>query len=131
MNPKAAYGAAKPQMHLIPPVAKIEMAAVLRLGADKYGAYNWRNQPVNATTYISAIERHLCLWAAGDDDDHESRASHLAHIMASAAILLDSMYSKTLIDDRLKDDLGGTAYAMRVYTKDTPQIVPAMYGGST
>lgn len=58
-NPKKKYGAQKPCVHFIPPVAIIEEAVVMGLGGEKYGAFNWQDKPVDATTYYSAAMRHL------------------------------------------------------------------------
>ena len=77
-----------------------EQAWVHKSGADKYGAYNWRQVPVSTTTYVSAMMRHLNAFRDGVDLDAESGRSHLSHIMANCAILLDAAAAGTLVDDR-------------------------------
>jgi len=99
-NPKRAFGVKKPSAQFIPPVAIIEESAVMALGAAKYGAFNWQDDPVDATTYYSAALRHLMQWFSGEDTDTESGASHLAHVRACMAILLDAQASGKLLDDR-------------------------------
>lgn len=99
-NPKRAYGVRKPSAQFIPPVAIIEESVVMALGAEKYTAFNWQDDPVDATTYYSAAIRHLLQWFSGEDRDPESGASHLAHVRACMAILLDAQASGKLIDDR-------------------------------
>ncbi|TCR07303.1 dATP/dGTP diphosphohydrolase domain-containing protein [Neorhizobium sp. JUb45] len=99
-NPKRAFGVRKPSAQFIPPVAIIEESAVMALGAAKYGAFNWQDDPVDATTYYSAAIRHLLQWFSGEDRDTESGASHLAHVRACMGILLDAQGAGTLIDDR-------------------------------
>jgi hypothetical protein len=69
---------------------------------ERYGAYNWRDTGVCATTYISAIMRHLDAWRDGEDIDPESGVTHLAHIAASCNILMDAHKCGKLIDDRSK-----------------------------
>lgn len=101
-NPKRAFGIKKPSAQFIPPIAIIEESAVMALGAAKYGAFNWQDDPVDATTYYSAAIRHLMQWFSGEDQDPESKASHLAHVRACMAILLDAQASGKLIDDRPK-----------------------------
>lgn len=101
-NPKRAFGVRKPSPQFVPPVAIIEESVVMALGAAKYGAYNWQDDPVDATTYYSAALRHLLSWFSGEDKDQESGASHLAHVRACMAILLDARASGKLIDDRPK-----------------------------
>lgn len=101
-NPKRAFGSVKPSPHFIRPIAIIEESVVMALGAAKYGAFNWQDTPVDAATYYSAAMRHLMIWYAGEDLDDESRASHLTHVRACMAILLDSQASGILIDNRPK-----------------------------
>ena len=101
-DPKGAAGALKAPMHLIPPYALEQTAWVHKLGSEKYGAYNWRKTGVCATTYVSAIIRHLDAWRDGQDMDPESGISHIAHIATSCNILLDAGHCGTLQDDRNK-----------------------------
>lgn len=101
-NPKKQCGAVKTQYHLIPSTALTGMAKVFKLGADKYGAYNWRNEPVDISTYYSAIMRHLIAYWEGEDIDPESGQPHLWHIACCAAILGDSLERGILKDDRVK-----------------------------
>lgn len=99
-DPKGEAGAKKCPLHLLPPVALMQTAWVLGLGALKYGPWNWRSTRVSSMTYVGAIMRHLFAWATGEDKDPESGISHLAHIAANCMILLDAGNSGNLIDDR-------------------------------
>ncbi len=99
-NPKTAFGAVKAPMGLIPVSALVHEAEVFRLGAKKYGPLNWRKNPVSASTYLDASFRHWALFLDGQDNDPESGASHLAHVRACMAILIDAKEHGTLIDDR-------------------------------
>ena len=101
-DPKGAAGAKKVPMWLLPPYALQQTAWVHKLGASKYQPYNWRDTGVCATTYISAIMRHLDAWRDGEDIDPESGVTHLAHISASCNILMDAHQCSKLIDDRSK-----------------------------
>jgi Domain of unknown function (DUF5664)/Domain of unknown function (DUF4406) len=101
-DPKGAAGAKKVPMWLLPPYALQQTAWVHKLGASKYQPYNWRDTGVCATTYISAIMRHLDAWRDGEDIDPESGVTHLAHIAASCNILMDAHQCSKLIDDRSK-----------------------------
>ena len=74
----------------------------MKLGADKYGPFNWRSKPVKAKTYVDAAIRHLLQWADGEELDEQSRASHLAHARACCGIILDAQTQGNLIDDRHK-----------------------------
>jgi hypothetical protein len=99
-NPKDRIGARKPPLHLIPSAAEITEAVVMGLGAEKYGPFNWRSEKVRASIYIAAARRHLAQWFDGEDEDPESRVSHLAHARASLGILLDAIATGNIIDDR-------------------------------
>lgn len=101
-NPKTAYGEAKAPLALIPLAALEALAWALKLGADKYGAWNWRDDPVSAMTYLNANMRHVKAFAEGEDLDPESLKSHLGHAMASLAIVLDAQAFGTLLDNRPK-----------------------------
>ncbi len=99
-NPKKRLGALKAPMHLIPPVASAHLAIALADGAAKYGAFNYRSEEVNASTYVGACYRHLALWMDGEDAASDSGVNHIACAMASCAILLDCMAAGKLVDDR-------------------------------
>jgi len=75
-------------------------AIVHKHGADKYGTRNWREQQILASTYEGAILRHFLAWAQGEDLDPDSGKSHLTHIRACCAVVLDSIKHGTLLDDR-------------------------------
>ena len=99
-DPKGAEGDKKTPLQLLPPVFMGAVSWVLKLGAKKYGKWNWRNNKVECQTYVGAIRRHLDAWQEGQDIDSESGQSHLAHIGASVAILLDAEQAGTLVDNR-------------------------------
>ena len=112
-DPKGAAGAVKTPLGLIPPHAMEQTAWVHKLGADKYGPWNWRETGVCASTYVNAILRHLNAWRDGEDLDPESGISHLAHVACSANILMDAEYCGKLQDDRNKAQKhvgGGMSY---------------------
>jgi hypothetical protein len=95
-DPKGAAGALKCPLHLLPPNPMQDIAWVLRGGADKYGEFNWLHNNVCASTYVGAIKRHLDSWWSGELTDPESGISHLAHVAASAMIVLDAQNFGTL-----------------------------------
>lgn len=101
-DPKGAAGAAKSQLHLIPPVAMTHLAAALADGASRYGAWNWRGTRIMSSTYISAMMRHIDAYRSGEELTTDSKVHHLGAIMANCAILLDAMEHGCLEDDRPK-----------------------------
>jgi Domain of unknown function (DUF5664) len=102
MDPKKPEGSKKPQLQLIPPALSQETAKALALGASKYGAWNWRHNEIELTTYLGAIKRHIDAIVDGEDIDPESGAYHLGHVAAGCGIILDSLKHGTLKDDRPK-----------------------------
>lgn len=101
-NPKQAYGDKKVPLHLVPGAASAYIAMGLKEGARKYGAFNWRETDVEAMTYVGATLRHLAAFVDGEDTDPDSGNPHLAHAMASLAILVDALESEGVIDNRPK-----------------------------
>lgn len=113
INPKDIIGATKVDLDLIPGPAEVACAIALTDGALKYGPYNWREQgkPIQARVYTSAARRHLKKWFDGEDNDPESGASHLGHVMACCAILIDAQACGQLADNRPSN--GTTAHALK------------------
>jgi hypothetical protein len=118
-NPKKAFGVKKPSPQFIPPIAIIEEAVVMALGAEKYDPFNWNDEAIDATTYYSAAMRHLMQWYAGEDIDQESGCSHLAHVRACMGIILDAASTGNLIDDRPRT--ASASHAITRLTKKTTQ----------
>ena len=107
-DPKAAVGATKLPLGLIPPSFKVQLALALAFGARKYGRASWLdkgNHPVKASTYVDAMHRHLDAWASGENEADDSGVDHLAHLAASCAILLDARAAGRFEDDRTRVDL--------------------------
>lgn len=99
-NPKDLVGENKPPLHLVPPALLLHVSEVMRLGANKYGAFNWRTKKVRYTVYLAAAMRHILQALDGEDIDLESNQPHIAHAAACMGILLDATTSGSLIDDR-------------------------------
>ena len=102
-NPKTEIGRTKPAMiSVIPTASLLHLGEVMKLGATKYGAFNWRDTPVPAEVYVDAAMRHLLSWFDGEDKDPESGMSHLGHVMACCAIIIDAQENGMLDDNRPK-----------------------------
>jgi hypothetical protein len=101
-NPKTAAALLKPRVSDVPTVAFYALGAAMSDGATKYGRYNWRDTSVTASVFYDAMNRHLSAWYNGEDFAQDSKINHLAHIMASCAILLDSDEHGVFNDDRDK-----------------------------
>lgn len=101
-DPKGAAGAKKPPMHLLPTNALIETAKAMGHGAAKYGAWNFIETTVCASTYVGALGRHWAAYARSEDIDPDSGLPHLALIAANCFVLLTAQQQGTLRDDRPK-----------------------------
>lgn len=122
-NPKAAIGAVKVPLHLVPPSAAHYLALALKDGAKKYGPYNWRQAGISISTYKSAVERHLAAFWDGQDIAEDSGVHHLAHAMACLALMLDAKDIGKLVDDR--PPAGATpALQKEFYEANKPQGKP-------
>ena len=99
-NPKDLVGAKKAPLDLVPEAGAIMSAPAHKNGADKYGAFNWRENPVQAMTYVAAIKRHLAAWIDGQDLAEDTGIHHFSHIIAGMNILADAMALGNLIDNR-------------------------------
>lgn len=110
-DPKGEAGKLKPQLHLVPTAAVNAMAEALADGASRYGTWNWRGGPINASVYIGAMIRHAFAYRDGEDVTKDSLVSELGSVMANCAILLDAAYHGTLVDDRPKKkvDIGSAS----------------------
>lgn len=106
-NPKQAYGDKKLPLHRVPPALMLYAAMGLKNGAKKYGPFNWREKNIEALTYYSAALRHLFAWFDGQDNDPDSGNPHLAHAIASLAILVDVIENFGVIDNRPSEGPAG------------------------
>jgi len=131
-TPKTAAGLRKLPLDLIPPIALVEMAAVLGLGADcpakAYGRWNWRSAPVEVETYVAALERHVLRWRAGEEIDDQTGLSHLASAMCCLALVGDAQEAGTLIDNR-RGSPGVLAVMDRYDASSMPVVKPRAVAG--
>lgn len=94
-------GDRKIQLQLVPPSVKIAIANGLVEGAEKYGSWNWRDQPVQIMTYVGSLERHLASWVEGEEIDPDGMGkTHLEGAICSLAIIIDAISCGSAIDDR-------------------------------
>jgi hypothetical protein len=102
LNPKDKIGSKKISTWVVPKTALYHLATALMDGARKYGPYNWRDEAVQTSIYLDAIQRHKDLYEAGQEKAEDSKVLHLAHVMGCCAILIDAEMHGKLIDDRRK-----------------------------
>lgn len=99
-NPKDLIGATKDPIGLVPPEGIRQISLAMKNGADKYGAYNWRDKKVQYQIYLDAILRHTLALIDREDVAEDSQVHHLAHVGANVCILLDAIKQNCLVDNR-------------------------------
>ena len=100
-NPKHFEGNKKVPFGDVPGIVEAELSLAFAEGAMKYSAYNYRQDPIRASDYYSAVRRHLTeFWELGEDVDGTCGISHLTKAMACLAILRDAQINEMIIDDR-------------------------------
>ena len=99
-NPKDRAATARLDLTLFPDTASAYGALAMTEGDLKYGGYNYRPAGVQSSVYIAACRRHLAKWYNGEDNDPTTNVPHLANAIACLAVLIDSLESGNLNDDR-------------------------------
>ena len=79
------------------------MVEVLMFGAKKYDSWNWA-KGLKYTEICESLQRHLNAFIQGEDDDQESKLSHVGHILCNAMFLSYMYLFKKDFDDRYKDE---------------------------
>jgi len=105
VNQKNARAARKLPLFLVSPAGIAMEAHAAKGGADKYGAYNFRDGDVSASVYIGSVLRHVLAYACGEDVDPDPSANGATHIggaRAGLGILADATVHGNLLDDRAK-----------------------------
>lgn len=83
VNEKGGKQSSSPyRADLLPALATLEVAKVLKHGAAKYGPDNWRN--LTTEEILNHVQVHLLAWFAGDRSD-----DHLSHAACRCLMALD------------------------------------------
>lgn len=88
-------------LDLLPFESLEEVGKVLKYGAEKYDAHNWRKGLI-WSRLIGAALRHVFAFARGEDKDPETGYSHLAHAACCILFLLSYTITNNGTDDRVK-----------------------------
>lgn len=119
-NPKELTGRQKPIMATIPPVAEALQCAVHEHGHGRHGEWNWRETPINLTTYIKAVGRHLAAVLDGEWLDPDSGYPHFSHIACGTNIVIDALSLGKLVNDLPPPGMGANLVAAIEATKTLP-----------
>jgi hypothetical protein len=93
----------KPTFELLDSYALEQIALVLKFGAKKYDAHNWR-KGLLMSRLLGACLRHVFAYLAGNDNDEETGLSHLAHAGCCVMFALWTAKYKPELDDRFKKE---------------------------
>lgn len=115
-NPKDLLGVKKPPtLSVIPSTALVHFGQAMQNGAEKYGAFNWREHAVESDVYVDAAMRHIMAWQDCEEFAEDSGVHHLGHAMACLGILLDAQETGNLLDLRME---GPAPALIRRFTKE-------------
>lgn len=91
----------KSRTDLLDPEFMLGVGDVLRFGAQKYAAHNWRGG-ISYSRLLGAILRHTFALMRGEDKDPESGLPHTRHLGCCVMFLDWMMHNKPDLDDRFK-----------------------------
>ena len=102
------FNEGKLKWNLVSWSALAPMVRVLMFGAEKYDDHNWKGG-LKYTEVCESLLRHVHAFIEGEDDDKESRISHVGHILCNAMFLSYMFLFRKDMDDRyidknIKDD---------------------------
>jgi hypothetical protein len=101
------FDSGKVRMDLLPMRPLKDIAQILTIGAEKYGAENWRTgEPIAHSRHFAGIQRHLMAYWSGEDYDPETGKSHLAHAACGLLFYMELAKSHPEKDDRCKQAVG-------------------------
>lgn len=78
------------------------LVQVLMFGAQKYDNHNWK-KGLKYTEVCESLQRHLNSFIEGEDEDKESKLSHIGHILCNAMFLSYMFLFRKDMDDRYID----------------------------
>ena len=99
----ARYNTGKLKWSLVSWKALAPMVRVLEMGAKKYDDHNWK-KGLKYTEVCESLQRHLNSFIEGEDDDPESKLTHVGHILCNAMFLSYMFLFRKDMDDRYIDD---------------------------
>lgn len=101
-NIGARFNQGKLRWSLVSRKALEPLVKVLMFGAKKYDAHNWK-KGLKYTEVCESLQRHMDAFIDGENDDKESKLSHVGHIMCNAMFLSYMYLFRKDMDDRYID----------------------------
>lgn len=78
------------------------MVRVLMFGEEKYSSHNWKGG-LKYTEVCESLQRHMNAFLEGEDNDPESKISHVGHMMCNVMFLSYMYLFRKDMDDRYID----------------------------
>lgn len=91
----------KDPMNLLSGLWLSGVSKVLKFGAIKYDSWNWR-KGISYSRLFDALQRHMWAFNEGEDEDQETKLSHLLHASCCLMFLYVMTLEKQNLDDRWK-----------------------------
>lgn len=105
VDPKQSQAIKKMSFNAVPISLLLHAQPGNQNGADKYGVYNWlalEDGSMSMNTYLNALQRHLLLFRAGQDNTSDTNIHNLDSMISGLAVLRDAMLFGKVMDDRVK-----------------------------
>jgi hypothetical protein len=96
------FNTGKLKWSLVSWMALAPMVRVLMFGAEKYDDHNWK-KGLKYTEVCESLQRHINAFIEGEENDPESKLSHVGHILCNAMFLSYMSMFKKDMDDRYID----------------------------
>lgn len=100
METAKRYNEGKNRIGLVPAYSIEQIARVFTVGAEKYGADNYR-KGMKWSKCVDSLERHLNAFKQGIDYDEETNLLHLAHAATNIMFLIEYTQIYPQGDDRI------------------------------
>ena len=97
------YNGGKLQWGLVHWKSLEPLVKVLMYGQQKYDSWNWA-KGLSYTALTESLLRHTFSFLHGEDDDPESKISHVGHILANSMFLSYMFLFRKDLDDRHKEN---------------------------
>jgi hypothetical protein len=98
-NQGLRFNTGKLKWSLVSWKALAPMVRVLMFGAEKYDDHNWK-KGLKYTEICESLQRHLNAFIEGEENDPESKLSHVGHILCNAMFLSYMSLFRKDMDDR-------------------------------
>lgn len=99
-----AKGKKLARMDLLPWDQLYHVAELYGKGAEKYAPNNWR-KGYDYSLSLGALERHVALFAAGEDMDQDTECHHMTSVVFHALALMYFGQAHPELDDRFKTEV--------------------------